>query len=369
MKHHATAFLLALSAVASRSAQAAEVQAHFRLDSTAMTNTYLDASRESDVVMRPLAELALDFGSFWTAGYTGELRYFFDDRHRDLASAWQEAYVYLNPAWGKDGQNEYTAELRAQWLLNQEPLRSGNVLQPGLLQKLVLEPNPRVRWQSSLELGYRRYYNDTTSDSVEGRAETALSFHLPTRTSATPRLVWALRRYRTPIQLDPESAPVALDQQIELGLHVAQGLWRTAGLQLDYSYLPSMGNNALLVLKLRNDVFFYLGEDFLFAGQRAKAVFKQLIGPLTAELSLTWEVREFNGWPLSNDAGQVVGQRRDERWAPRALLRYAYVPPERSAWLGEAGFSLDYQFLRQGSNVTWYDTSAQTVSLAAWGKW
>lgn len=368
MKHHATAFLLALSAVGSRSAQAAEVQAHFRLDSTAMTNTYLDASRESDVVMRPLAELAFDFGSFWSAGYTGELRRYFG--HPDLASTWQEAYLYLNPAWGRDGQNEYTAELRAQWLLNQEAPK-GNVLQPGLLQKLVLEPNPWVRWQSSLELGYRSYYNETasdpSSDSVEGRAETALSFHLPTRTSATPRLVWALRRYRKPIQIDSES--VALDQQIELGLHVAQGLWRTAGLQLDYSYLPSMGNNALLVRELSDPVFFYLGEDFLFAGQRAKAVFKQLIGPLTAELSLTWEVREFNGWPLTNDAEEVVGQRRDERWAPRALLRYAYVPPERSAWLGEAGFSLDYQFLRQSSNITWYDTSAQTVSLAAWGKW
>lgn len=367
MKRLVAASLLLLSATVGSSAWAAEVQAHFRLDSTATTNTYVDASREPDVVLHPFAELGVDFGSFWTAGYTGELRYF--SQHTDLASAWQEAYVYLNPAWGENGQNEVTAELRAQWLLNQPALESGNVLQPGLLTKLALEPAPWLRWQSSLELGYRHYYNDRKSNSVEGRAETGLSFALPTRTRLTPRLAWALRQYATPIQLEASAAPVELDQQIELGVHAAQGLWRTAGLQLDYGYLPDMGNNALLILKLRDAVFFYLGEDFLFAGQRAKATVKQLLGPVTAELSLTWEMREFNGWPASNAAGQTIGQRRDERWSPRAQLRYAWIPSQRSAWLGEAGLSLDYQYLRQSSNDARYDTSAQTVSLAAWGKW
>lgn len=360
---------LLLGLLAGAPARAAVTTADVGLESAGTSNLFLDASRESDLLLRPSLSLGVDFGDYWTAGYGGELNYF--AQHPELLSQWHEAYLFANPAWGEDGDNEYTVELRAQWLSNRASYSSLDFLQAGLLNKLVLEPASWLRWQLQAEAGWRDVYNDPAASSFDLKAATVLGFTLPTRTTISAKGSFGLRRYRTPVVVTPGAVPDAADYQAEIGAHASQGLWSDAGLQLEYGFRPALGRNALLEYKLGQERFSYFGEDFLYSGHRARAVLKQLLTDRwSVEGSFGFEVRDYGGWPAMDSSGLLTGgERSDTRAMPRVLLRYGWADQSEGAGLQNAGFSLEYAYLMQRSSNAWYDTTAHLTALSVWGSW
>lgn len=344
----------------------AEAVVNARLDSMATSNTFSDASSEWDFVLRPSLGVGAEFADYWAVGYSGELAYF--SQHTDLLSHWHEAYLFANPAWGEDGANELTVELRAQYLGNRRRYSAVDVFVPGLLASLVLEPASWLRLKVSAEAAYRLFYNDAPSSSFDAKGELSLTFSLPSRTTLTPSIAAGLRSYTTPIVLPSTGEPDPADFLLVVGLHASQALWPNAGLQLSGAYLPAVSNNALLLTKLSQEQFSYLGEDFLFSGWRARGVLKQVFGEVTLEASFLYEVRDFNGWSALGADGRLLDeQRRDTRLTPRASIRWAREVGERA--LREVALGLDYSYTRQLSNSALYDTEVHQAMLALSGAW
>lgn len=345
-------------------AQAADLVAQLDVHTLASSNVFLDKSEEWDLVLRPSAELGVDFARYWSAGYTGELNAY--TRHADLLSHWHEVYLFLNPAWGQDGENELVLEATVQTLRNQEAYQNLNLLQPTLTAKVAMEPRSWFRWKVSATGSYRRFYDDKSSDSMDAWARGALNFTLPTRTTFSPRVSYGYRRY-----LHAGRSGDAQDQQIGLGLHTSQSLSRTAGLQLDYLYLYAVGDSGILSRKLTLDQFTYLGEEFLYSGHRVVVGFKQLVGKFSAFwLGLRFERRDYAGWPAIDSSGRLTGEdRSDWRLAPRVAFEYNWWPKNKSGCVPDVRVSLEYRLLRQWSNHDWYDTTAHVAGVSVWGSW
>jgi len=346
-------------------ASAAEAVVGARLDSLATSNAYFDVTREWDLVLRPSLELGVDFAGYWSAGYNGELNYY--SQHADLLSHWHEVYLFANPAWGEQGQHEVALELRGQWLANQSTYSAVDVVLPSAVVKAAVEPVSWLRWRASVEAGYRAHYRDDTSSSLDVKAETSLAFTLPSRTTLTPRVTGGVRRYSTPVPMAGGGTDPA-DFLLEVGLDVAQALWKNAGLQLGAALLPHVSNNALVANKVLLEQFNYLGEDFLFSGHRARAAVKQVLGGLTVEASFLYEQRDFDGWPAIDDQGVLTGeQRHDTRFTPHLQLRYATSVGSRA--LQDLSVEAGYSYTRQISNNALYDTDVHLVALALQGGW
>jgi hypothetical protein len=376
LRSQAVIVVVCAFAAAPRFAEAAEPMVRFNFESVATSNLYGDSSREWDLILRPAVELGLDFSDYWSVGYSGEVNGF--SQHTDLLSHWHEAYLFANPAWGADGQNEYTFEVRLQYLGNREAFQAIDFLRPSVFNKLILEPTPWLRWRAELEGSYRDFYNDPDSRSFDIKAFSALTFALPTRTSLTARVSSVFRFYENPIEASSSAPPDGSDQQLELGVHVAQALWRQAGMQLLVGYLPAISNNALLEAKMNEAAqnnqasFFYFGDEILYSGHRAKAILKQKVGDrLELEASFAYEQRDFTGWMLTDEqTGEMTNEsRRDLRLVPRGLIRYAHRPTSGIAGLDEAGLTLEYTYIRQQSNDRTLDTDTHLLVFSCWGSW
>ncbi len=350
--------------LASHLAGAADLVAQLDVRTLASSNVFLDKSEEWDLVLRPSAELGVDFSRYWSVGYTGELNAY--TRHSDLLSHWHEVYLFLNPAWGQDGENELVLEASVQTLHNQEAYQNLNLLQPTLAAKVVMEPRGWFRWKVSVTGSYRYFYDDKPSDSIDAWARGELSLTLPTRTTLSPRASYGYRRYRHSGRNGD-----AQDQQIGFGLHVSQSLSRTAGLQLDYVYLYAVGDSGILSRKLTQDQFTYLGEEFLYSGHRAEAGFKQLMGKSSAFwLGLRFEQRDYAGWPAIDSSGRLIGENRsDWRLVPRVAFEYNWRSKNKPGCVPDVWVSLEYRLLCQWSNHDWYDTTAHVAGVSVWGSW
>jgi len=352
---------------------ASGVVAEIDLRSVATSNVFLDKSAEWDLALKPSAELGYDFGRFWSIGYNGQLAAY--TRHEDLLSHWHELYLFANPAWGQDGQNEVVVEATLETLRNQETYQTLNMIQPQVLVKLVMEPASWLRWQVAARGVYRWYYDDQQSSSIDAWADARLTFTLPSRTTFTPRLSFGHRRYTgggAGKGSGSSGSADLQDQQMEAGIHVSQALWKDAGLRLDYAYLLALDDSGILERKLTDAQFSYLGEAFLCSGHRAMAGLKQMLSESTvAGADLRLIERDFAGWPAVDAQGMLrVENRRDLRLEPRVYLGYAWWPDGKdNTCVPAINVDVAYQYLRQWSNSDWYDTSAHMVSLAVWGTW
>jgi hypothetical protein len=345
-------------------AGAADLVANLDVRTMASSNVFLDKSDEWDLLMRPSAEFGVDFSRYWSAGYNGELSAY--TNHQDLLSHRHEIYLFANPAWGQDGENELALEASLQTLRNQDAYRDLNILQPKITAKLAMEPRRWFRWELSVRSAYRYFYDDKPSDSVDVWAGGELSFTLPTRTTLSPRVTYGYRGY-----LHPGRGADAGDQQLILGLHVSQSLSKNSGLQFDYSYLYAVDDSGVLSRKLTQDQFTYLGEEFLYSGHRAIVGFKQLLGKSSAFwLGLRFEQRDYAGWEVIDSSGRLTGENRsDRRIEPRVAIEYNWWPKNKSNCVPDVRVSLEYVFLRQWSNNDWYDTASHLVGVSMWGSW
>ena len=361
------ALLAVCTTVAAPDARAVDVKADLQLSSSATSNIYMDQSQEWDIAARPAAELALEFLDFCAVGYTGDVNAYV--LHPDLLSHFHQVYLVANPAWGSDRENELVVEASVETLRNLDAYALLNYVRPVLQTRLAMEPLPWLRWQVAADGGYRWYYDDIASDSVDAWLRGQLTFMLPTHTAVIPGASYGFRYY--PRQ-DTTVTSDVVDQQVEVGVHLGQGLWDLAGLQLDYGYRYAIGASGLLLRKFTESQFAYIGEEFFFSGHRAAVEFTQLFEfGLQLNAVVRFEQRAYIGWPALDATGAVLGiDRRDYRLVPAAAIAYSWTPAEEdSRWIPAAGARLEYAFVRQWSNSVWYDTFAHTVALQMWANW
>jgi hypothetical protein len=363
-----SAFLVALASLLQPVPVLADgVVANAGLRTSAFSNVFADGSEEWDLALSPRAELGYDFARIWSAGYTGELHAY--TQHAELLSHRHELYLFANPAWGAEGENEFVAEVTAETVRNQPEFEELNLVQPTLLLGLEMEPVHWFRWRLSASLAYRLFYDDAPSDSVDAWGRGGLTFSLPGRTTLSPGIACGFRYY--PSQ-DLAITDDDNDQQIEAGLGIGQALWDRAGLRLDYAYLYAVGDSGLLARKVTEQQFSYLDHDFLYSGHRASAALKQVIGTATTlEASFSLRERRYAGWGAIDEGGLPMDEdRRDLLLTPAVFLGQVFYvggDEEEEASGLELGVDLEYGYTRQWSNSDWYDTDAHVGSLTLWG--
>jgi len=348
--------VLVLTLVRLAPARAAELEVEAALRVGGSSNVFLDRSAEPDILFRPVAELRVTFGRYFTTGYSGQLTAFAD--HPDLLSHQHELFLFANPVWGEQGGNELVVEARLETLRNRESYASLNLLRPVLLSRLGLEPRSFFRFEGELETSYRAYYDDPTSSSLDALAETRLVFMLPTRTTLIGKAGYGVRVFAR-----GDAQPDNLDQQVTLGARIGQGLWKKAGLQLDYGYRWLIGTSGLLARKMSEDRFQYLGEDFILGGHHAQLALKQLIGERwTLRATLAFEERAFGGWPAFGPDGAALAEdRRDLRLSPGVGVTFAWEGKGKVLQAGRV--VLEYNHVFQWSNSDWYDVQSDQGGL------
>jgi len=327
------------------------------------SNVFQDHSGREDLMVRPAAKLSMDFGRYWTIGYTGELSSYVHSS--DLLSQWHEAYLFLNPSWGSSGQNQLLFEISVGYLKNLEDYRNLDTLQPGLLLSVDLGLSESLRWFGSVRGTLRRFAHDESSDTLDAWARTGLTLSL-FGGWWTARAAYGYRHYPNP----SDALTDRQDQQLEVGTHYSRGMWRNAELQLDYSYSHAFGPCGTLERMLTEQQLTYLGFDFLFSGHQGSVSLKQvLVEQVSIGGSVLLSSRRYNGWPAYDSAHNALGQdRRELRFGPLAYLAYSWsTPPEENpSRRSTAGFQLQYEYLQQESNSRWFAASSHLVSLSLW---
>ncbi|MBN1653937.1 MAG: hypothetical protein JXA30_09190 [Deltaproteobacteria bacterium] len=329
-------------------------------------NVFLDRSLEWDLVLRPMAELAVDFADFYTAGYSGELNVY--TQHEELLSHWHQLYLFLNPAWGPEGEHEFSLELSVQTLRNQSEYSANNLVRPVLFARLSMEPESWFRWTVGAKAAYGWCYDDQPSNTMDFWGNAEVSFTLPSWSTLSPRAAFGYRYY--PDQ-DLAAAADDQDQQLEIGAHFSQALWENAGLQLDYAYAYAVGESGLLLRKLTQEQFSYLDQGFLYSGNQAMVGLKQLLGEdWVCEIAARFKEYQFAGWRALDASGVPTGEERhDLRLSPVVSLSYFWDIGQTDQ--GDASvqlqFSLEYSFTKQWSNTDLYDVSAHSVGASIIG--
>jgi hypothetical protein len=352
---------------------AAELVAEVNIQTQANSNIFLDETSEFDWVLRPSAELGLDFGKYYSVGYRGLLSAYTD--HKELLAHWHELYFFINPAWGDSSENELVVELSLQTLRNQADYAALNLVQPTALVKLVIEPKTWFRYSLSVRSNLRFFYDDKQSNSVDAWVSGAATFTLPSRTTITPRVAYGYRHYLrsgSPGSSGPDPVDDVRDQQLEFGLHMSQALWARAGMQFDYSYLLAVDDSRIITGNITQEQFAFLGQEFLYSGHRAELGLKQLFGKsVTSGIGIGFEKVVYAGWSIIGSSGQLTNvNRADSRYIPRAYLGYTWGAGEdKVACVPDINLSVEYRFVRQVSNSDIYDTSAHIVSLSLLGLW
>ncbi len=362
--------LVGLTCVASFSLEvAAEWKSELGLQTLAFDNLFVDQSKQQDAALRPSWGLSMDFGDYWATGYKGEFNHYFETT--TLQSHFHEVFLYANPVWGEEGQNEFVAELTVETLRNQDTFQILNYFQPALYLKTRLEPASWFAWQIGGKVLYRQYYDDqgdSSPDSVDGWLDAYGMFTLPSRTTISPKVAYGHRFYTH--EQTAGNAADSQDQSLELGLHLSQGLWGSAGLQADYAYTLAIGDSGVLQRKLTEEQFAYIGQEFLFSGHRATLGFKQLIGEGgRLNIYVTYETKDYAGWPLLDETGAATGaQREDTRLIPGVSYQHEFYPSEGSLW-PVIGLIAEYRFIDQQSNLAWSEAQSHMGGLTLWVRW
>ncbi len=356
----------------SRSGLAAEQwKAELNLQTLAFDNLFLDQSKQSDVAVRPSWELGANFGEYWSVGYRGEYNHYFETT--TLQSHFHEIYLFLNPVWGEEGENELVAELTLETLRNRDDYQVINYLSPTLYLKARMELSRWFAWQAGVKALYKRFYDDQSSsspDAVDAWLDAYCTFTLPSWTTISPKIAFGQRFYAHEQSTDSITQDDQ-DQSLEMGVHLSQGLWPTAGLQVDYAYILALGDSGVLARKLTAEQFAYLGQEFLYSGHRASLGFKQLVGFVgMLTLFVNYETKDYAGWPLLDDTGALTGKERvDHRLIPGLSYDHEFYPDSESALVPRAGFTVDYRYIHQLSNHVWYQANSHMGGVSLRVTW
>jgi len=383
---HATRKLLGIGIAAillgfcPSAAGAAEVYADLGIGGELSSNVYLDDTREWDVLTVPRLALGVGLAEIWAVEYEGEVDIF--ARHTELFFHRHALGVSLEPTWGDEGENLFSAGLSYAAQKHADAYEAIDHVEPALELAVELEPAPWLRWTLSQEASYRLFYNDTASDSLDLWTETELAFTLPSRTTLAPRVGYGFRYYpRQDLSVTDDTN----DQQITVGAHLSQAVGKRGGLRADYEYLHNLGESGLIARKLTQTEFTYLGEEFLFTGHVAEVGYKQLFeSGWSFGLEARFEWRFYDGWIAEDEDGAGSGSgagagqggaeaeasREDQRLAPRAFVEYVWTPDEESSpAVPELSLALSYEYLRQWSNLRAFDTDRHIVGLSLTLSW
>jgi len=351
--------LLAVAGTWSAPARGQEVSAAGSVAAAWTDNVYLMRSREWDASILPALRLGVDFADVWTLQYEGSAEIF--TQHTDLISHDHALTLQVNPAFGPGGRNEYLVGATVETLRNQDAYDSLNFVGARLGAAVSLEPTAWFAWKAAADLRYRRFYDDTQSDSVDLLASTDARFTLPSRTTLSPRVAYGFR-YNPGLRNQGQGTgrPQRDNHQVDVGLHLSQGLWETGGLQADYSYRYLFSASRALPHQLTQTQFAFLTTDFLAGGHRAYLRFKQIL-PKGFSLTAGVEFRtlQYRGWPAADLAGNLLGtDREDRKLIPSAALGYVHLFEQVGL-----NVTLSYAWIRQWSNSADYDTQGHQVTL------
>jgi hypothetical protein len=336
-------------------ARAQEFSAAGAVGSVWTDNVFLMHTPEWDVSILPSLKAGMDFGTAWTLQYDGAAEIF--TSHTDLTSHDHALRLQVNPAFGPDGRNEFLVALAVETLRNQAAYDGLNFVGGTLNAAVSLEPATWVAWQAGVAIRYRGFYDDRASDALDVLATTEVRFTLPSRTTLTPRLGYG---FRYNLGLTGPGRVERDDHQVDVGLHISQGLWAQGGLQADYSYRYLLSSSQALARKLTQTQFAFLTSDFLAGGHRAYLKYKQLLPRGWSMMAgLEFRTLEFPGWPATDLGGTVVAaNRKDQKLIPMASLGYTHAFGQT-----ELTVTASYSYIRQWSNAADYDTHAHQVGL------
>jgi len=351
----------------STEAYAVDFSAEAGIESLYTSNVFLNSDETWDLSLAPQLSLNLDFADYWTAGYDGGLSVY--TRNSDLFSHNHTLFLLANPAWGSDSQNEFFGQLSLNTQRHTDTYASINVLQPALDAGLTLEPVIWFRWLLSEYLDYSWFYDEKSSNYLESWSRMSLQFTLQSRTTISPYFAYGYRYY---LKKSTSGTGTSSDNQLKPGIHISQGLWKDAGIQLDYAYLYALEASGLIARKQDSVEFDYLDEAFLFSGHQASIGFKQLFAKSWIFiLGAGIEERKYAGWPVLDANGTATGEeRRDLRLPLFTGMEYTWIPPEEaSSAVPGVKVNLNYAYMRQWSSDDWYDSDQHNISLGVWLNW
>ena len=360
-------FVFLLVALFYRHAGAVTPYVDIELDSHFSSNVYLNANEENDWVNSPALGVGLDFADYWTSGYRGKVQTYL--LHHDLFYHEHALLLLANPLFGLEDQHEFLADLQVGTQRNTDTFAALNLVAPELLLELSMEPRPWLRWTLSEDVAYQIFYGDMLSSAINSWTRLAVAFVAKTRTTAALRVAYGMRYFP---KTDPTLTTKDMDQQLEAGIHLSQGLADGIGIQADYAYLHAFDDSVLILRNLSDIDFDYIGEAFIYTGHKAlmglKAVFEN---GLTFGVSANYTYKMFGGWPVLDTAGQATGEeRKDHVLEPVGWVRYTFWPDETaSRMVPEFSVGPYYGYRRQWSNDAWYDCDRHQAGLALQLMW
>ncbi len=345
-------------------AHAIEVFAEIGETTTFNSNVYLDDSQEWDIVIAPQGSLDLEFKDIYAIGYAGQVSIF--PRHDDLLYHTHDVYFLLNPMWGEYEEYEFILELSLGTHRNRDSYSDVNLVEPMLFTGIDMSPADWFRVALFETLSYRWFYDDTASDALTNWARGELTFTAPTRTAFTPRIAYGLRHYPNALISNRQ------DHQLHAGLRLSQNIIEGLGLRIDYTYIHAFNDSVLVRRNIDAVTFHYIGEDFLFSGHQALSGLKLIMdNGFSADASIEFVYKRYLGWPVRDEVGVATLETREDRvLSPACRLSYLLSPSD-DAFSATPAFevSLQYAFIRNWSNDTWYDTNRHVGSLELTLNW
>ena len=337
------------------------------VDSTFSSNVYLNADKENDWINAPFLNAAVDFGETWSTGYDGRFEgYLF---HPDLLFHDHELFLLSNPLFGENGEHEATAEISIETQRNRDEFTKLNLLEPTLFLEIEMEPVPWLRCSLQETFSFQWFYEDAPSTSLTSWTQAKITFTAKTRTTAAPRFSYGMRYFPT---TDNQVTSRQLDQQIEAGIHLSQGITEGIGLQADYSYVHAFDDSVLVLRNLTDVAFDFIGDAFIYTGHRALLGFKTLFGE-RFEVGITGDFarKAYGGWPVLDDQGVPTDEERvDTELGPKAWFKYTYYPrDDASPAAPEFSVSPHYAYRRIWSNESWYDTDRHLAGIELTLSW
>ncbi|MBN2802178.1 MAG: hypothetical protein JXR91_03695 [Deltaproteobacteria bacterium] len=325
------------------------------------SNIYMNMEKSPDFFLEPSLNAGIFLGGDFIGGYEGMADIF--TNNRDLFYHNHELYIEWNPVWGDDDENGYYINLYIETGRNTRRFASVNILKPGLDTGITLEPRSWFRWNMSASYNYNYFYDDIYSSSSDTFVDTSITFTLPARTTITPLVSYGIRTFTYSNMLKTDTP---YDQEIIAGVHLSQNLWRGGGLQGDYKYRYSFGDNALISTKINELEFNYIGEDFLFTGHYAGLIFKQIFqNGLEVGAKADFSTKSYNGFENFDINELPTGiMRYDQVLTGGGWLMFTrFVKESEPESTPEFSTSLSYFYERQWSNNDWYNTSANIINL------
>lgn len=380
-KHHVP-FLLAVGIlIVAASNPTAAQPLQIRLDMTGgyLTNTYLDDSQLSDLVLSPQGLVIFYPVGWWSLSYRGRLDWY--EELEELTTHGHEAYTQIAKHWVNelDLLREVWVRLGLQSLFNSEELEALNHLTPQLLLGGTVDLHEMVSLAPVLEVNYRNFFDDPDESQLNTYACGQLGVHLPSRTTILVRPCYGFRWYFTEAGFLSDAQSVTQLEganqdahQVELRLRLAQNLAQRLGLRLEYlgRVVPRRAERAEsleAIGVLRSD----LTGDFRYLRHRPSLRLSWLATDfLMAVFDAAYERREYDGiQALTYGPGGTIvrteGERNDDRLVLGTLLETRWRPVEELRFT----FGLQYRFIQIWSTSDIYTSPSHEVSVSVGADW